>query len=817
MLAKSESVTPDPARREQAERERKQRIERERQQACEQAKRALEIWVASSPAPDDHPYLQKKQVSAHGAKILTADLQNGYTTFKAGDLVLGCAAYDADGKLSIRSLELINLEQKQGLHNAKRAGTFFPLDGSATLTNAPRIFVAEGFATAASVREATGDAAVCCFSAGQIPAVSTMLHTQFPNAQIVIAADNDVPDERGVRTGETYAQKSGFRYVIPPGEGADWNDYANAGGDVSAFIERAMTVLDGARDEPADLYDDIDPGMYENGDDYEPFDDEPIETQNGSGDTARANMPFRILGHYRGTRYYLPVATQQVVDLTAAQHTKNNLLALAPLAWWQSQMMDISTKDGLDMATNMLLQTSAMAGLFNGERMRGRGAWLDDGRAVVHMGEQMYVDGQVLRPEEIQSSYIYQNDIDLGVRMADPACNADANQLVQICRRLSWENDLSAMLLAGWCVIAPLTGILPWRPHIWVTGPSGSGKSTVLKSVIAVMMGDIALSVEGKTTEAGIRQQLGIDARPVLFDEAEAEDAQSIDRLKSILDFARVCSSGGTVVKGTATGTSLAFTARAVFCFSSINTSIKHLADESRISQLVLREDRYRPTGYYEQLERDIYGTITPAYADAMFSRSVLHMATLQSNCKTFVEAANIHFRSRRIADQVGVLLAGAYLCHSTKEITRDDALDWIRAQQWEDHTTVSSRKDCDRLLSRLMTHRLRVSTDRHMIDISVGEAVVIAGGLDPLNSHAGHKRECHEELRRLGMRIEGDRLLIANNSDPLSKMLAETPWASNWARPLSEFDGAEKLNTSYFSPGIKCRSISLPIELVKE
>src|SRR3546814_12688673 len=81
--------------------------------------------------------------------------------------------------------------------------------------------------------------------------------------------------------------------------------------------------------------------------------------------------------------------------------------------------------------------------------------------------------------------------------------------------------------LAGWIAIAVICGALNWRPHVWLTGSSGSGKSWLLDNVIRPLIGAIAVYCQSNSTEAGIRQTLATDARPVLFDEAESEDAKA--------------------------------------------------------------------------------------------------------------------------------------------------------------------------------------------------------------------------------------------------------------------------------------------------
>ena len=534
---------------------------------------------------------------------------------------------------------------------------------------------------------------------------------------------------------------------------------------------------------------------------YEPPDDASV-----------FDAPYKILGHYNGNRYYMPDATRQIVELSPSSHSSNNLLQLAPLSHWEAVFPGKSSVDWTS-AVNAMLQLSAKAGLFNADRIRGRGAWIDQGRAVIHMGGELYVDGEHIEPERIDSRFIYPQDIDLGLRLVDPAGTKDAHALFEICKSLSWENTLSGTLLTGWCVVAPLAGMLKWRPHIWVTGPAGSGKSTVLDSIVAMMLGDIALKGDGTTTEAGIRQMLGADARPVLCDEMDTNNRKGQDRIQSILELSRVSSSGGQIAKGSATGGAAKYHARAAFCFSSINTNIKEYADESRISRLILVKDTTKDPSHYEELAAKIISTITPEYSSRMFSRSVSFMATLQKNCDTFTEAAALFFKSRRIADQIGAMLAGAFLCHSTKEIKKEEAIMWMSQQTWEDHTVVSAKSACEQLLETIASHRCRVVTERGVIDITLGEAIEASANRNADLNYCVD--ECEKELRRTGIKVEEGMVYIANKAEPLTKLLRDTAWQTDWTRTLSECDNAQKTAAIRFSPGIVSRAIAIPVSCV--
>jgi putative DNA primase/helicase len=320
--------------------------------------------------------------------------------------------------------------------------------------------------------------------------------------------------------------------------------------------------------------------------------------------------------------------------------------------------------------------------------------------------------------------------------------------------------------------------------------------------------------MEGKTTEAGIRQQLCQDARPIVFDEAEAEDEASARRMQSILDLARVASSGGKIIKGTQSGTGVSFSVRSCFCFSSINTSVQHFADESRINKLVLTKDISKNSKEkYDELDKVIKETFTPEYSAAMLARSVKYLTILQKNCVNFIDAATRVFGSRRLADQMGTLLAGYYMCHSVKEISSEEAEKWMKQKDWSEHTEVKDRQDEQRLIDYIATRRIRVEDAKGFHDVNIGELILCANhDMDIINQEAADR-----ELKRHGLMIDFNHVLIANNCQPMKELLRGTPWSSDWARPLKDLYNAEATTVKYFAPGIKSRAVRLPLDLFKE
>src|SRR3546814_11852624 len=77
--------------------------------------------------------------------------------------------------------------------------------------------------------------------------------------------------------------------------------------------------------------------------------------------------------------------------------------------------------------------------------------------------------------------------------------------------------------------------------------------SWLLDTVIRPLIGAIAVYCQSNSTEAGIRQTLATDARPVLFDEAESEDAKAQLRLQQVLELALQSTSetGARILTGT--------------------------------------------------------------------------------------------------------------------------------------------------------------------------------------------------------------------------------------------------------------------------
>lgn len=534
------------------------------------------------------------------------------------------------------------------------------------------------------------------------------------------------------------------------------------------------------------------------------------------------NGPFQILGYDHGAYYYIPDGTRQVVELTPAAHNRQNLLALAPRSFWEKRFMNDETKRiAWELAANALLRKCERRGVYDPCRIRGRGAWEDAGRSVLHLGDRMIVDGQQIEVGGLDSAFVYEMapGIEAGVD-ATPLSTPEAHRFAALCDLPSWETGIFGRLLAGWCVLAPVCGALSWRPHIWITGAAGTGKTWVADNIVRPAIGPIGIHVQGATTEAGLRQYLKHDARPVLFDEAEGETSRAAGKVQAVLELMRQASSetGAAIIKGSSGGRAQTYLIRIAACLASIVPGAVQAADVGRISVLTLgRNCNPDATAQFDHLRRTAHELLTPSWTAALRARTVRLIPCVKKNAETFARAVAGHLGNARAGDQLGTLLAGAYSLYSSGVVDEKTAITWVQSQAWGDlaPTTISVLADEARCLSRILERVITVDAGRGRGEMSIGEAVGVVsgqtGGYDGLDLE-----RIGQALGRFGVKVRnssGD-LLISNNHCAIASTLADSPWPKNWDTLLLRLPGAAKAGAVYFT-GSTSRAVAVPLATV--
>jgi phage/plasmid primase-like uncharacterized protein len=227
---------------------------------AERVQHELDSYKGADP---EHEYLRAKQVLAFAGL-----LQSPYGS-------LAIPVYDAEGQLW--SVQYINADgTKRFARDSRKEGCFHILGGTmADVKRAHAVVIAEGYATAATLKRAhedgplVGDAKriefVAAFDSGNVPAVAQAIRERYPDKAIVIAADNDIKQERNPRARKnpglekaTEAAKVANAELLVPrfteaelaqhdGGLSDWNDAAMKTSRGETIADELLAAVEAAQ------------------------------------------------------------------------------------------------------------------------------------------------------------------------------------------------------------------------------------------------------------------------------------------------------------------------------------------------------------------------------------------------------------------------------------------------------------------------------------------------------------------------------------------------------------------------------------------
>lgn len=193
----------EQARRKAESEARRQAAEQERQQTQQRVKgTAQKIWNSSRPASLSHPYLTAKGITNPDA--IAGLRQNEY---KDNDNLIIPVLYENE----IVNLQSINQDGGKRFLAGGQVQGAYAFIGKADDVEKVGVVMAEGYATAASIYEATGKPVIIAFDAGNMVAVAERLAQKLPqNVPVVIAVDNDA-SQTGIKKARQAAALLGDR------------------------------------------------------------------------------------------------------------------------------------------------------------------------------------------------------------------------------------------------------------------------------------------------------------------------------------------------------------------------------------------------------------------------------------------------------------------------------------------------------------------------------------------------------------------------------------------------------------------------------
>lgn len=737
------------------------RREEEQQKVWEEtAVEAAKVWATLQDSGESEYMVRKKIGKLYGAR--TALGPDGRT--------LCVPVRDTAGRLW--GLQRINPDgTKRFMAGTKKSGHFHIIPSEGALGVEPdQLYLCEGFATGASIHAATGKPVIVAFDAGNLVPVAAAVRQKFPSVPMVICADNDAftKENPGKAKAEIAAARCGGTLVLPAfrsadGNPTDFNDLHTREG-LSAVAEQVLGV--------------------------------------------KAERTYVLcLGHRVSTYYYSSSCNKQILAFNS--HASEQLLTLQPLEYWEQIYPG---KNGVDWTrAQSELKTACRArGIFNPSNIRGLGVWTDDSRTVVHLGNRLWVDGKEMGLHDLKTRHIYALDETQRPLTGAPLSNEDSKKFVDAIGSMAWARDQDHVFFTGWTIASMICGVLPWRPHLWLVGGSGAGKSTIYK-VLSDLSHYQMNRFGGGTTEAGLRRAVRGSAVPVVFDEFELNNAQTMSTNQSILAFMRQASSDSDaqVVKADgATGT-VSYAPRFCAFVTGIRPSFDNEADRNRFTLVELDRAKQTPEQWVraKQLLDEVRA---PGYASGLFSRSLALIGTFRQNQDLFENEISRRYYSR-FGQQYAPILAGYVSLITDKVISAEEVKGFVDAMGLEHEVEgIREHNDDQDALHHLLSAKLRADGG----DKSVMELINLVGDTVAAYTSPDAPLLANATLMRHGLKYDSaeKKLFIASKHPELSKLFDKTRFTINWNHSLGRLPHAEKSAViRLFNKN--CKGIRLPVE----
>ena len=197
----------------QMEQARNKRALEQRRDQHQAAIKCGELWRSSTPLVSaGHPYITAKKIRAYGLRQLNQ--------------MLLVPIQDALGRLV--NLQFITTDGAKRFKSGGMVKDCYMVIGELTES----AFICEGYATGATIHEATGAGVVVAFNTGNLSPVIKSLRSSHPDLRLTIAADNDrrTTGNPGLTKGSEAARSFNLPMVYPvftdDQRGSDFNDLA---------------------------------------------------------------------------------------------------------------------------------------------------------------------------------------------------------------------------------------------------------------------------------------------------------------------------------------------------------------------------------------------------------------------------------------------------------------------------------------------------------------------------------------------------------------------------------------------------------------
>lgn len=507
--------------------------------------------------------------------------------------------------------------------------------------------------------------------------------------------------------------------------------------------------------------------------------------------------PYVCLGCDEAGYYFLSRTEGFLLHYTPSMFTEIGCFRIAPDEYWESLgfFRQKSNKVDYSAVAKALVGECQKKGTFEVTMVRGRGVWFDEGRVVIHLGDRLIVDGVETAIVDFKSAYLYPKrqaikGVDFSKRLTAP----QSASLIQLLERCTWSNPRSAYLLAGFIHCAMMCGCLQWRPHFFLQGPSSSGKTWIVGNIIYPLLRDLArIFMAVASSEAGVRQSMAIDALLCILDEFDSEHGHTIDSLASMMGLARQSSSdtGGSGVKGTQEGIARAYALKSCFLFVGTAPAITMKADQSRITSIELRKATEEDNAFnFADIQRMALETTgNKEWVEKYVGRALSLVRPTMDSIEVFRRVASRVLHDTRAGDQTGTLLGSAWMTFNDTAPTEAEAETFMASMQWDDVIPTDSDTDHAKCLKAFLAHRVDFDEQGHRTYQTIGR--LLERAFSDVTSEEGKDLACRA-LEQHGVRVEWDKVFIANHHRGIENVFRNTPYVAKWLIHFMRLAGSE-------------------------
>jgi hypothetical protein len=707
-----------------------------------------------------------------------------FWSFKVNNkIVLWVCRFFQDGKKQDRPFTLWS-DGRKYRWRAKAPQGKYPLFGIDEVEAQPnkKILLYEGQKAASAVRDFIGEWFVCLGWYGGVNAIDKQDWKQLQGNEIWYCFDADIPGRRSIEKIKHVCSEYDIKLniVYPPQNVKKGWDHADAIEDGWSPEELKYLIENEANE------DKVDSGFV---------DDE-------------RTFNFEILGYTTGGKIaFYPHGKKTITYLTMKSLSKNTLMELQDKNQYAEYFQREAGGVAWDCAINTIARIAEAKPIFDSSKIRGTGAWKDGGKIVINTGKELIVEGKTRELYESPGDYIYQRDKELPYQTTDPLDLAEAKKLTDVCKKISWKKETYAQILAGWLTLAPFGGLLKWRPYVWLTGPLGTGKTWTLENIANKIVGNnFGIFARGTSSPAGIRNALGNNSIATIMDEMESDNPALAEKIEQNLRMFREGSSntGAATLHGTVDGEGRAWYVQSMALFASIGAAMKHGADRSRFTEIVLGANSKTNIDKHQEKFRELEKAIeifTPSWVRSYHARTLKLWNEIEKSIMILSEQCADVLGTKRQGDQIGALLGGCWMSQNDNAISAAQAAQWIEELGIKTIFGETEEKTDEELcLDEILSSRIELQGEHQSVRCTVGAALSYwyaakhsTMSYEVIELKGIEYKKVKKELEQYGIKPAytdaGYVIRIAMSHPAIRKMLKETPWSTFYGKILARLD----------------------------